>query len=124
VTGGRALGDLFGWLGGKLLGRGAAEVAEGATATSTVAEEGVGSQASRGVNLIQDYLGEGATASKEGGSDLILRSADGSKQIRFDLINSHGDAPHINFETWKPRNLYPGDKRMIQLSNEHIYPKP
>jgi RHS repeat-associated protein len=77
------------------------------------------------VKLIKDYLGEDATVSKPpGGSDLIVRSADGTKQIRFDLVNSHGDAPHINLEEWQPRNLYPGDKRMIQILNEHIYPKP
>ena len=31
VTGGRAIGDVFGWLGGTLLGRAAADVAEGVT---------------------------------------------------------------------------------------------
>ena len=76
-------------------------------------------------NAISDYLGPNATAEiPESGSDLILRSADGTKQIRFDLTNPHGLDPHINVETFRPRNLFPGDKRMIQTSNEHIFPKP
>ena len=73
---------------------------------------------------ISDFLGEGATAVKPapGGSDLILRSADGTRQIRFDLSNPHGLEPHINIEMFQPRNLFPGDRKMIQIMNEHAFP--
>ncbi|MEZ5901334.1 MAG: hypothetical protein R3D51_17785 [Hyphomicrobiaceae bacterium] len=74
---------------------------------------------------ILDWIGPGAKLEKPtGGSDLLLRSADGTKQIRFDITNPHGLKPHINVETFKPRNLYTGDTRMIQQSNMHIFFKP
>ena len=43
--------------------------------------------------------------------------------MRFDLSNPHGLDPHINIETFKPRNLYPGDQRMIQIENIHVFPR-
>lgn len=58
-----------------------------------------------------------------GGSDLVIRSADGLRQIRFDLSNPHGDAPHVNIETFRPRNLYPGDRKFYYIENEHVYPE-
>jgi hypothetical protein len=73
---------------------------------------------------ILEWLGEDATVVQNSDSDLMLQSADKTRTIRFDLVNSHGEAPHINVETWRPRNLYPGDGRMIRLSNKHIYPQP
>lgn len=74
---------------------------------------------------ILDWVGPKSTMEKPpGGSDLILRSADGTKQVRFDLTNPHGLKPHVNVETFKPRNLYPGDKKMIQTKNEHVFPQP
>jgi len=74
---------------------------------------------------VLDWVGPKSTLQKPpGGSDLILRSADGTKQIRFDLTNPHGLQPHVNVETFKPRNLFPGDRKMIQTGNEHVFPKP
>ena len=74
---------------------------------------------------ILEWVGPKSTMSKPpGGSDLILRSSDGTKQIRFDLTNPHGLQPHVNVETFVPRNLFPGDRKMIQTVNEHVFPKP
>ena len=73
---------------------------------------------------ILDWLGPGAKPVQNSGSDLMIQSADKTRTIRFDLKNSHGDAPHINIQTWRPRNLFPGDKKMIEVPpNHHIYPK-
>jgi len=71
---------------------------------------------------VMDFLGPGATRVERTGSDLMLRSSDGTRSIRLDLINSHGDAPHINLEMWQNANRFPGDTRMTQVMNEHIYP--
>ena len=74
--------------------------------------------------MIEEYLGPGMRIEKPSkGSDLILRSADGTKQIRFDISNQHGLEPHVKIETWKPRNLFPSDKRMEIEENLHVYPK-
>jgi len=74
---------------------------------------------------VLEWLGADSTLSKPpGGSDLVLRSADGTKQIRFDLANPHGLGPHVNVETFEPRNLFPGDRKMIQTGNDHVFPKP
>jgi len=72
---------------------------------------------SEGAQKILDWLGPNATKVKSG-SDLMLRSQDGTKTIRFDLINFHGDAPHINVQTWM--DAIP--KWMETSPNEHIYP--
>jgi hypothetical protein len=74
---------------------------------------------------ILEWVGPKSTMSKPpGGSELILRSADGTKQIRFNLTNPHGLQPHVNVERFVPRNLFPGDRKMIQTVNEHVFPKP
>jgi len=76
------------------------------------------------IQKIMDYLGEGFKAKKtDHGSDLILTSKDKSKQIRFDISNPHGLDPHVNFETFKPKNRYPGDDRWKRTEDLHIYPK-
>jgi len=76
------------------------------------------------IQKIMDYLGEGFKAKKtDHGSDLILTSEDGRKQIRFDISNPHGDEPHVNIEGFEPRNLYPGDKKWKKTGNKHAYPK-
>jgi Flp pilus assembly protein TadD len=31
--------------------------------------------------------------------------------IRLDLTNPHGLAPHVNIQTWQPRNLFPGEHK-------------
>ena len=76
------------------------------------------------IKLIQDYLGKDMVVIKPGPgkSDLILRSADKTKQIRFDIANSHGMEPHVNVELWEPRNSYPGDKGMNNIENLHVFP--
>lgn len=62
------------------------------------------------------------------GSDLIIRTADKTKSIRFDLSNPHGLDPHVNVEAWKPRNLFPGDRTMlpdpsvVPKGNLHLFP--
>lgn len=39
------------------------------------------------------------------------------------LADPHGLEPHVNVETFTPRNSYPGDKRMNETSNDHVFPK-
>jgi RHS repeat-associated protein len=74
---------------------------------------------------VLEWLGQNSSMSKPpGGSDLVLRSADGTKQIRFDLTNPHGLDPHVNVETFEPRDLFPGDRKMTQTGNDHVFPKP
>jgi hypothetical protein len=51
------------------------------------------------------------------GSDLALRSADGLKVLRFDLVNSHGLQPHINVE----ENVAKGLGRFTNVNNFHIF---
>jgi RHS repeat-associated protein len=109
--------------GGILARRAASRAAR--EAAEEIAEEVVESNLDDGVRIIKEYMGDGAKANKSpGGSDLIIRSADRTKQIRFDLTNPHGMKPHINFEVWRPRGLYPGDRKMIEVLNLHIFPKP
>jgi hypothetical protein len=72
---------------------------------------------------LEEFLGPGATRVESTGSDLMLRSANGTRVVRFDLQNSHGLNPHINIELKAPRNLYPGDQRMITVDNFHVFPK-
>jgi hypothetical protein len=103
-------------------------VAEEAVVGCSVAAERAGASSSRIGGLagdIESHLGPGFTKIESPTGNSIFRSADGTKQIRFDLKDFHGDpnGPHINLETWTPRNLYPGDTRMQQIENLHIYPK-
>jgi RHS repeat-associated protein len=68
------------------------------------------------------WLGPNSTRPLNTTSDLFLRSADGTKQIRFDLSHPHGLEPHINLETFTPKNRFPGDKGMIpNPNNPHIF---
>lgn len=87
---------------------------------SVVPEEGP--PLSRGAQLITEWLEGGATR-VDSTSDLMLQSADGQRTIHFDLVNSHGLDPHVNVLIQRPRNLYPGDGRWIEIANEHIFPK-
>ena len=73
---------------------------------------------SRGAQIVTEWLGPNAQPVRSG-SDLMIRSADGTRTIRFDLINSHGDLPHINVQTW--RNTVRGWTETTP--NSHIYPK-
>jgi hypothetical protein len=74
-------------------------------------------------DAIENWLGKGWKQELESGSDLALKSADGTRRIRFDLIKSRGLPPHINLELWKMRNLYPGDRTWDEVINKHIFPK-
>jgi hypothetical protein len=87
--------------------------------------KGSTTQIDRTIKMFEDYLGKNMVVEKLGPGkyDLMLRSADGTKQIRFDIEYSHDDKPHVNVETWAVRNLYPNDKRMINIENLHIYPQ-
>jgi hypothetical protein len=91
------------------------------------AERGVGSggKISGLAGDIESHLGPGFTKIESPTGNPIFRSADGTKQIRFDLKDFHSDpkGPHINLETWVPRNKYPGDVKMRQTGNIHIYPE-
>ncbi len=77
------------------------------------------------VSLLHKFLGDKFLASKprQPGSDLILQSVDKAKQVRFDITNPHGLPPHVNIETFELRNRYPGDTRMNQGLNIHVFPK-
>jgi hypothetical protein len=84
-----------------------------------------GGNVGKTADKVLEWLGPDSKISKPpGGSDLVLRSADGTKQIRFDLTNPHGLDPHVNVETFEPRNLFPGDRKMIQTGNDHVFLKP
>ena len=83
--------------------------------------QGLSSAVQRAFNTIEEWLGGSGIRTIEGGSDLILQNADGTRQVRFDIENAGDDAPHINLETFTPRNAYPGDTRMIRDQNEHVY---
>lgn len=89
----------------------------GGTRLSVVPE---GGQMSRGAQLVTEWLGPNAQPVRSG-SDLMIQSADRTRQIRFDLVNSHGLRPHINVETFRP--TYPGRRRMFRTGNEHIFPR-
>ncbi|MEZ5345229.1 MAG: RHS repeat-associated core domain-containing protein [Pyrinomonadaceae bacterium] len=71
---------------------------------------------------IKEWLGKGARVDRKSGSDLKLVSENNERAIRFDLVKSHGDKPHVNVELWKKRNRCPGDKRMTNVRNDHVYP--
>jgi hypothetical protein len=72
-------------------------------------------------SVIRRYLEEGYTIEPSPTSDLRLVSEDGTKSVRFDLTTGDPRGPHINIETWQPRNLFPGDERMILTGNEHVF---
>ena len=76
------------------------------------------------IDKLESYLGKDFKVfrPKTGSSDFIARSADGTKQIRFDISDPHGLKPHINLEKIKPRNLYPGDTKTFTIDNIHIFP--
>ncbi len=77
----------------------------------------------KSLNAIDDFLGSGYKKDYAPNGSVILKSADGTKQLRFDIDNFHGDpkGPHINVETFEPK--YPGSPRNNKITNEHIYPK-
>jgi RHS repeat-associated protein len=78
------------------------------------------------IKQIMDYLGDGFKVKKSTtgkGSDLMLTSKDGTKQIRFDISDPHGLEPHINVEKFKPKNRYPDDRNWDQIENDHVFPK-
>ena len=76
-------------------------------------------------DAIEGWLGKGYERVESATSDLVLRSAkpiEGElRMVRFDLTNPHGLPPHINVQTFRFRNLYPGDLRMIETMNLHIF---
>jgi RHS repeat-associated protein len=114
--------SLTGLRAGLGLGR-AGEAGLGLRAAENVA--GSGAKLRGLADNVEGFLGPNYTKFSNSAGDLRYRSADGTKQIRFDLKDFHGDpkGPHINLETFEPRNLYPGDRAMVPVSNEHIYPK-
>jgi hypothetical protein len=103
-------------------------VAEGAKYSSIGGVAGEAEGMSRSVTeatrSIEEWLGPGSKTIESETSDLILQSADGTRQIRFDITDPHGLEPHINIQTFTPRKLFPGDERMIEIGNIHIFPRP
>jgi RHS repeat-associated protein len=99
-------------------------IGAGLSAQGSALARSQGNLADDFLNGASDALGEGATIQRgpPGGSDFILRSADGTRQIRLDVTNPHGLNPHVNVETFAPRNAFPGDPRMIRTGNTHVYP--
>lgn len=76
------------------------------------------------VDKAKAFLGDDFLISKpQSGSDLIFRSKDGTKQIRFDVSDPHGLDPHVNIETFKPKNRFPGDRKNFRIENKHAFPK-
>jgi hypothetical protein len=107
------------------LGEDVVEVGKGANAAAKGEEAvAIGAAVARAAGAIEEWLGPGITRVQSPTSDLVLRSADGTRQVRFDVSAAHGLDPHINVETWQPRNLYPGDKKFVQTANEHVFLKP
>jgi uncharacterized protein involved in high-affinity Fe2+ transport len=49
-------------------------------------------------NLVSNYLGDGAVVKTNNAGDKIFLSADGTRKVRFDVKNPHGDEPHMHFE--------------------------
>ena len=47
---------------------------------------------------INGWLGEGTGLIKNKAGDPVFISKDGTKRIRFDFNNSHGDRPHMHIE--------------------------
>jgi hypothetical protein len=108
----KAFGNLLeSWFGGAFASTERAAVATSQAVTRAAASVG-------------EWLGSDVTIIRSPTSDLLLQSADGTRQLRFDLTDPHGLDPHINVETFQPRNLYPGDQRMIQTDNIHVFPQP
>ena len=64
-----------------------------------------------GEQVLRKHLGPDWTPGnpKESTSDLWFHSRNKEKQIRFDIIHSHGEPPHINVEIWEKK--YPGAVR-------------
>jgi RHS repeat-associated protein len=104
-----AIGSTVGQIG---IGVGAAKALSAAGETLSA-----GDKVSSAANAVEDWLGEGYTKVETGSGNLMFRSADGTKSIRFDLS---GSEPHINVETWQP--LENGGFKYT--GNVHVYPKP
>lgn len=65
-----------------------------------------------------EWLGKDFKTITNKAGDNIFMSKDGLRKMRFDIKNSHGDAPHIHLEIFKNskwRDAIPGTHR--------IYPK-
>jgi hypothetical protein len=120
ATGGTALYLAPSLLPATVTTLGLTEATTAATTVGTVAAANPEktAQLSQGAAKVIDWLQPNWTPVKSG-SDLMLRSADGTRTIRFDLINSHGDKPHINVQTWE--KLIRG--WVETTPNSHIYPK-
>ena len=107
------------------VGNAAATVGFGLAGASVFSPSGSGAKlADDFLGRSADILGDGATIQRGpvNGSDFILRAADGTRQIRIDLSNPHGLQPHVNIETFAPRNAFPGDVRMLPVDNIHAFP--
>jgi RHS repeat-associated protein len=87
-------------------------------------EQGVTDKVTEAADAIEEWLGPGYRPFSSPTSDLALRSQDGTRMIRFDLTNPHGLAPHVNIQTWQPRNLFPGDTRMLPIDTLHVFLQP
>jgi hypothetical protein len=119
LAGDTAIGGISGGVGGAL----AYGVGKGVSGIGNKVNPARSPNVDKSLNAIEDFLGFGYKKDYAPNGSVILKSADGTKQIRFDINDFHGDAggPHINVEEFVPK--YPGSSRMNQVSNDHIYIK-
>jgi RHS repeat-associated protein len=69
-------------------------------------------------NNVKDWLGENYKVIENKSGDNIFMSEDGTRKIRFDITNSHGDQPHFHLEIFK------NGKWRDALDTHRFYPKP
>jgi len=70
------------------------------------------------VTLIDEYLGPGARAFRSSADDLVIESADGLRQVRFDLNSfSPHQSPHMHVVVWE---WLKNKKR--EILNRRIFP--
>lgn len=68
---------------------------------------------------LRQWLGKDYKVVTNKAGDKIFMSKDGLRKIRFDIKNSHGDAPHLHLEIFK------NGKRHDAIQGTHrIYPNP
>ena len=74
-----------------------------------------GSKVDEAVDIAESWLGKEAKGITNKAGDNIFISKDGLRKIRFDMKNSHGDAPHIHLEEFvkgKWNDAIPGTHRI------------
>ena len=83
-----------------------------------VVNENSSSKVMDAANVVKDWLGENYKSIENKSGDNIFMSEDGTRKIRFDITNSHGDQPHFHLEIFK------NGKWRDALDTHRFYPKP